>query len=170
MKKRYLYSLLFGIPGFLVAAMSSLAIFAAVAGVLWIYVFGDDPWPFLVEGVSGLLFVITFLIFWAVAIAAGYFTGKNLEKVSALNRKHVLASTLLTLVFVIFIVLQQLSLGNIGPKSDTSLCGDFCGQQGYAGSGVPSQDSGLRRCSCFDSSGHEALTVPLDRIDPEVSK
>ena len=170
MKKRYLYSLLFGIPGFFVSVIISFLIFGAAAGILWIYVFGDNPWPSSAEKMLSILFVLIFLILWITSITIGYVVGKKLEKDPLLNWKHILVSGGLTLMFILFIVLQQLSAGNIGPKSESVLCSDFCVQKGYSGSGIPPQNSGDRSCSCFDSSGDEALKVPLDSIDPDASK
>lgn len=170
MKKRFLYSLLFGIPGFFVSAIISLVIFGAAIGILWIYVFGDNPWPVSTETLFSILLVLTFLILWAATITIGYFTGKRLEKDPVLNRKHILVSGALTIMFVLLIVLQQLSVGNIGPKSDSVLCSDFCNQKGYVGSGMPPRNSGDRSCSCFDESGNEVLKVPLDSIEPGASK
>jgi len=170
MKKRYLYSLLFGIPGFFIAAMISLVVFGGVLGILWIYVFGDNPWPFPTETVLSILLVLVFLLLWITSITIGYVLGKKLEKDPIVNRKHILVSGALTIMFILFIVLQQLSVGNIGPKSDSVLCSDFCAQKGYAGSGMPPINSGDRSCSCYDSSGNEALKVPLDSIEPDSSK
>jgi len=170
MKKRYLYSLLFGIPGFFVSAIISVLIFGATAGILWIFIFGDSPWPASIEAVLPFLFVLVFLMIWIASILIGYMTGQRLEKDPVLNRNHVLVSAALTILFLVFIVLQQLSVGNIGPKSDTVICSEYCSQQGYAGSGMPPQNSGDRTCSCYDSSGNEALKVPLDQIDPGVPK
>jgi len=170
MKKRYLYSLLFGIPGFFVSAIISLVVFGVAMGILWIYVFGDNPWPVSTEAMLSILLVLIFLILWAISITIGYFFGRRLEKDPLLNRKHILVSGALTIIFVLFIVFQQLSVGNIGPKSESVLCSDFCSQQGYSGSGIPPKNSGDRSCSCFDSLGNEVLKVPLDRIDPGASK
>ena len=170
MKKRYLYSLLFGIPGFFVSGMISLVVFGAVIGILWIYVFGDNPWPFSTDKMLSILPVFLFLILWIASITIGYVIGKKLEKDPLLNWKHILVSGGLTLLFILFIVLQQWSVGNIGPKSDSVLCSDFCSQKGYSGSGMPPENSGDRSCSCFDNSGNEVLTVPLDSIDPDASK
>jgi hypothetical protein len=170
MKKRYLYSLLFGIPGFFVSAIISLIVFGAVIGMLWIYVFGDNPLPFSTETMLSNLLILIFLILWIAFIAIGYTVGKKLEKDPLLNWKHILVSGGLTLIFILFIVLQQLSVGNIGPKSESVLCSDFCSQKGYSGSGMPPRDSGDRSCSCFDDFGNEALKVPLDSIDPDASK
>jgi hypothetical protein len=170
MKKRYLYSLLFGIPGFFISAIISFLVFGAAAGLLWIFIFGDSPWPAPVETGLPILVVVVFLIIWVVSILVGYVTGKRLEKDPGLNRKHVLVSGALTLLFIVLIVLQQLSVGNIGPKSDTVICSEYCSQKGYAGSGMPPQNSADRTCTCYDSSGNEALKVPLDQIDPSFPK
>src|SRR6266508_5115496 len=117
MKKRFLYSLLFGIPGFFISAIISLIVFGAAIGILWIYVFGDNPWPSVTETILSISLVLTFLILWAATITFGYFMGKRLEKEPMLNRNHILVSGGLTLIFILFIVLQQLSVGNLGPKS-----------------------------------------------------
>jgi hypothetical protein len=170
MKKRYLYSLLFGTPGFFIALIISLGIFGAAMGILWVYVFGDNPWPPSTEKILSGLFVLTFLILWIGSITVGYRVGKKLEKDSALQKSHVLISTGLTVMFIVLIVLQQWSVGNLGPKSDPEVCSDFCFQKGYSGSGMPPRDSGDRSCSCYDGFGNEALKVPLDSIDPDASK
>jgi hypothetical protein len=170
MKKRYLYSLLFGIPAIFVSGLISVFVFGAVAGLFWIYIFGDDPWPFSAERILSIIVVPTFLIVWVSFITIGYVVGKKLEKDPLMNRKHVLVSAGLTIMFIVLIVLQQWRMGNIGPKSDTVLCSDFCTRQGYSGSGMPPKNSGDKSCNCYDNSGNEALTVPLDSIDSDTSK
>lgn len=164
MKKRYLYALLFGIPGFFLAGIVSLFVFGAVLGFLWLFVFGDNPWPLTPESVLSVLLVLTFLILWIGSIFAGYRVGMGLEHNPLLNRNHVLLSAGFTLLFVFFILFQQGSVGNIGPKADSTLCSDYCSARGYSGSGMPPQNSGDRTCSCYDASGNEVLKVPLDRI------
>jgi len=170
MKKRYLYSLLFGIPGLFIAGIISIVLFGAFTGILWIYVFGDNPWPAYAETFVSSVFVITVLGMWFAAIALGYLVGKRLEKDPVLNRKHVLISAGLTALFLLLILLQQWSVGNLGPKSDAALCSEFCARHGYSGSGMPPQNTGDRICSCYDDSGTEVLVVPLDSIDPDAPK
>ena len=170
MKKRYLYALLFGLPGFFVAAIISLFVFGAVVGFLWLFVFGDDPWPSFPESILSILLVLTFLFLWIGSISLGYYAGKRLEQDPNLNRNHILLSAGLTLLFILFILLQQWSVGNIGPKSDSMLCSNYCSAQGYSGSGIPPQNSGDRTCSCYDVSGKEVLKVPLESIEPDGSK
>ena len=170
MKKRYLYAFLFGIPGLFIAGIISILLFGAFAGILWIYVFGDNPWPSYVERLISIVFVLTVLTLWMAFILFGYAVGKRLEHDPLLNRNHVLMSAGLTLMFLLLILFQQWSVGNLGPKSDSLLCSEFCAQHGYAGSGMPPEISGDRTCSCYDNSGDEAQTVPLDSIATSIPK
>jgi hypothetical protein len=170
MKKRYIYGLLFGIPGFFISLIISVGILGAATGILWSYFFGDSPWPASAERALSGLFVFVFLILWISSITIGFIIGKRLEEHPALNQKHVLISVGLTVMIIAFIILQQWSMGNLGPKSDSVLCADFCTQKGYSGSGMPPRNSGDRSCSCYDDSGNEALKVPLDSIDLDASR
>jgi len=54
-----------------------------------------------------------------------------------LNKSHILTSSGLTLLFILLIILQQFSVGNLGPKSDGLVCSDYCSLNGYSGSGMP---------------------------------
>lgn len=170
MKKRYLYALLFGIPGLFGAGITSLLFFGAVIGVLWLFIFGDNPWPVSVEQVFPVVFVIAFVLLWGACIVIGYSLGKTLEKDPTLNKNHVLLSAVLTAIFILFIIFQQWRVENIGPKSETILCSDYCSAQGYSGSGMPPRNSGDQTCSCYDSSGKEALKIPLEKLKPASSK
>ena len=164
MKKRYLYSLLFGIPGLFIAGLISILGFAALAGILWLYVFGDNPWPASSETIISALFVIVFGVLWIGLITLGYLVGRKLEPDPSLNRNHILISAGLTLMFILLMLFQQWSVGSLGPKSDSLLCSEFCTKHGYFGSGMPPQNSADRTCSCYDASGNEALIVPIDSI------
>ena len=170
MKKRYLYSLLFGVPGFFAALMIAFLLFGMTAGVLWVFVFGDAPWPPYADKLLPGLFASAFLVAWTVFIALGFVTGRRLEKDPHTNTRHILVSSGLTLTFLLLIVIQQFRVGNLGPRSDSVLCSDYCALNGYTGSGLPPRDSGDRTCSCYDDFGNEILKIPLDRIEFETSK
>jgi hypothetical protein len=170
MKKRYLYALLFGIPGLFVAGTISVLLFGAFAGILWLYVFGDDPWPPYTESLLSMGFVLTVSLLWMISIVLGYFVGQRLENDPVQNRNHILISAGLTVMFILFLLLQQFSVGNLGPKSDSVICSDFCAQHGYSGSGMPPETSGERLCSCYDDAGNEELRIPLDHLVPETPK
>jgi hypothetical protein len=166
MKKRHLYALLFGLPGFFLAGIISLFVFGAATGTLWIFVFGDNPWPTLVNTVLSVLLVFVFLALWGLSMLAGYLVGLNLEADPVLNRNHILLSGGLSLLFLLCILIQQLSVGNLWPRSDTILCAEFCAGQGYAGSQLPPRDSGEQTCICLDNEGMEELEVPMEEIAP----
>jgi hypothetical protein len=165
MKKRYVYAMLFGIPGLFVAGIVSILVFGAFAGALWLFVFGDNPWPQGAETVISVLFVLFFLALWVGIVILGHGIGRRLERDPALNRNHVLISAGLTVFFLLLVLFQQWSVGNLGPRSDTVLCSEFCARHGYSGSGMPPADSGNRICTCYDDTGKEVLTVPLDHLE-----
>jgi hypothetical protein len=164
MKKRFLYALLFGIPGFGVALCGALLLFGAAAGGLWLFVFGDSPWPAAVGTVLPVLFGLVFLGLWGGSIAWGFRVGRKLEADPALNLNHVLFAVGATAVVLLLMVLHQLSVGNLGPKSPSLACSDFCRAQGYAASGTSPRDAGAQTCSCFDQNGQVAVTTPLERL------
>jgi hypothetical protein len=166
MKRRYIYSILFGIPGFIVSLIVSFALSGFAAGVLWLYIFGDNPWPAYTQTILIVLFAFIFLTVWLASLTVGYIIGKRLEQNPEMNKKHVLTSIGVTVITILFIVFHQLSVGNLGPRSESERCMDFCIQEGYSASSMPSRDSGERTCSCLDESGNEIITVPIDSIDP----
>lgn len=167
MKKRYLYAVLWGVPGLFIAGIGTTVLVGMLLGVLWLYIFGDNAWPPAIDPIVTILGICTFLVVWLGLMLYGYRIGKRLESETGINRKHVMMSAGLTLLFIFFILIQQLSVGNLGPRSESLICSDFCVQKGYAGSGLPAADSGDRTCSCFDESGNEAIKVPLEGIDEE---
>ena len=150
--------------------MISFVIFGITAGVLWVFVFGDNPWPTLTDQLLPDIFMLVFFSAWITLITIGFVIGRRLEHNPQLNKSHILTSSGLTLLFILLIILQQFSVGNLGPKSDGLVCSDYCSLNGYSGSGVPPQNSGDRSCSCYDNSGNEVLKVPLDSITPDASK
>jgi hypothetical protein len=170
MKKRYLYALLLGIPGFFIAVIATMFAFGGLAGMLWLFVFGDNPWPSSTGPILVTLGIVTFLLSWMGLAGLGYRLGKRLEPDPDVNRKHLLFSVGLTVLLILFILGQQFSVGNLGPKSDSVLCSEYCYQRGYSGSGIPPADSGERTCSCYEASGNEAIKIPLESIEAETVK
>ena len=170
MKKRHIYSLLFGIPGLFVAGIIAIILFGGLAGILWLYVFGDDPWPSYVEQFTAFLFVLVVLGIWIAFIVLGYIVGRSLEADPGMNRTHILISAGVTAMLLLLMFIQQWSTGILGPRSESVLCSDFCIQHGFSGSGAPPDDSGEQTCSCFDATGNETLRVPLDSLIPDVLK
>lgn len=165
LKKRYLYTLLFGVPGFFIAGVFTMLLFGMSLGILWLFVFGDDPWPSSFEPVLAVVLVVVFLLVWGGSLWIGYRLGKRLESDPELNKTHIVFSVGITMAILLLILLQQWSVGNLGPKSDSVLCSEYCVSRGYAGSGLPPRDSGDRTCSCYDAAGNEAIRIPVDEME-----
>lgn len=113
MRRRYIYSILVGLPGLVVALVASVLIFGMAAGFLWLFVFGDNPWPSFAETLLPIFFAVTFLMIWLATLVAGYYIGKAREHDPALNKLHVFASIGFTLLFMLTIVLYEWGVGNI---------------------------------------------------------
>src|SRR5258707_11793220 len=77
------------------------------------FYFWDNPRPASTETFTSILFVFIFLILWIGLIVLGYRIGRRLENDSSVDRKHVLVSMSLTALFILFIVFQQWSVGNL---------------------------------------------------------
>jgi hypothetical protein len=113
MKRRYIYSILFAIPGLVLAAVLTLLFFGVIAGILWLLVFGDNQWPTYIESVLSIAIMLVFLAMWAAFVAGGYMIGKRREADTSLNKAHVLASAGITIAVILLVVLWQISNGNI---------------------------------------------------------
>jgi hypothetical protein len=170
MKRRYLYVLLFGVPTFLAAIIISFLLFGVAAGVLWLFVFGDNPWPSSANNILVAIFILAFMTLWVAFMSVAYVAGKKQETHAALNAKHVAVSAGATALLVLLVVSYQWSVGNIGTKSDSLLCSEFCWDKGFAGSGMPPRDTGAATCSCFDAQGRVAARVPMGDVTAQQRK
>jgi hypothetical protein len=165
MKKRFLYVLLFGIPGILWSLLFAAIIFGALSGFFWLFVYGDSPWPQAAGRMLSVAFLLVFVTACVAFMVAGYVFGKKLEAQPGFNRKHVVLSIGATVLPVALVILRQFSVGNIGPQPDSVVCADFCLGKGYSGSGMPPGDTGERTCFCLDGHGVAVDRIPLDKLN-----
>ena len=166
LKRRYLYVVLFSVPIVLASAVIALAVFGAAAGVLWLVVAGDNPWP---SAANALLVAVCVFAFAASAVAfttRAYAVGRREEAQPSLNATHVVAAGGATVLLLVALVAYQWHVGNIGPRTDGVLCADFCRAKGFAGSGMPPRNAGAATCTCFDPQGREVATVPMETVVP----
>lgn len=161
MHRGWVYVLLFALPALLVSGIAALALFGAAAGVLWLFAFGDNPWPQAAETALGVGFGAAWLSFWLALLALAFFRGKRSAAGAPLGRRDVLAALGVTIGAAGVILLHQRSVGNLGPVSDGERCSNFCDRKGFSGSSMPPRMTGLATCSCVDAQGREALTIPL---------
>ena len=166
MKRRYLYLLLFSVPIVLGAAVVAFAVFGAAAGILWLFLAGDTPWPSAAHTLLGAVFALAFAASALAFTSWAYAVGQQEETAAALNVKHAWAAAGATALLLLAVVAYQWHVGNIGPRTDGVLCGDFCRAEGFAGSGMPPRHAGAATCICFDPQGREAVTVPMESVVP----
>ncbi|ACB00311.1 hypothetical protein SAMN06272755_2474 [Picosynechococcus sp. OG1] len=164
MKQRYIYSLLFLLPGFSVSLLGTWIIMGTVLGILWLYVFGDNPWPTWIEPLISVLFLLIFSGSWLTITVAGYRVGKKLEARSGFKSKHLWLSLWATLLPIAIILLHQLGNGNLGPKSPQERCHDYCRYHGYQSSSTSPQNSGGQTCSCLGQYGAMERIQPIDQL------
>jgi len=164
MKRRYLYMLLFALPGLLVALLLSAMLFAALAGALWLFVFGDSPWPSTAETLLTAGFVLVWAALWGAVLYLAYRTGRAQELQATLNRAHLWSAAGVTALLVAVLLLQQWRVGNLGTTSSAALCADYCQRQGFAASGFGGEDVASQTCRCYDARGDEAVVVPIEVI------
>jgi hypothetical protein len=166
MRKRFIYTLLFLVPGLFISLLVTFAVFAAAYGALWLYVFGDSTWPASTGQVMPILMAMVFFSLWVVAIVAGYVLGKKLEAAPGFDVRHVWLSLAATVLPIGIVLLQQLSIGNLGPKTDGQRCSEYCIELGYQASSTPPRLSGEQTCSCLGRYGEVEITVPIAELPP----
>ena len=162
MKRRHLYVLLFAVPTLLASVVTAAVLLAAAAGALWLFVFGDDPWPAAAGSFLGIVFAVAAATGWLVLLSAAYAVGAREERKPSLNAGHVALAIGATMVLGAFIATRLLGVSVPGgTRSDSVRCADLCRAEGFAGSGMPPRDSGDRTCSCYDAQGREARRITL---------
>ncbi|MDP3761157.1 MAG: hypothetical protein Q8R01_11655 [Ramlibacter sp.] len=163
MKQRHLYLLLFSVPALIGALLAGFVVLAGAAGGLWLFVYGDNPWPGAAEAALVALFAAVSLAVWAVLLRRAYLAGEQHEQAGDPPKagRLAIAAAGITALLLILVGLHQWNVGNIGPKPGSVVCSDFCASRGFAGSSMPPRDAGTPTCTCVDAGGRDALTVPL---------
>jgi hypothetical protein len=161
MSRGLLYVLVFALPALLVSGIAAFALFGAAAGAMWLFAFGDNPWPQSAQNALGLGFATAWLALWLALLTFAFVFGRNRGTQRALPRRDLLAAVALTVLAVGLVALQQRSVGNLGPPSEGEACASFCQHKGFAGSSMPPRNAGNPTCGCVDTHGREAITVPI---------
>jgi len=163
MKRRHLYLLLFGVPALIAALLAGFVVLAGAAGVMWLFVYGDDPWPDAAEAALIVLFAVVSLAASAVLLRRAYRAGEQHEQGGTPPNagRLAIAAAGISALLLILVGLHQWNVGNIGPEPDSVVCSDFCASRGFAGSSMPPRNAGTPTCTCVDAAGREPLTVPL---------
>ncbi len=80
MRLAALYALVGLVWGVLLGGLAAWAVMATAAGVSWLYLFGDDPWPEAVGWLIPLIGLVAFLGALAVGVAFGLRIGRRAER------------------------------------------------------------------------------------------
>ena len=163
--RRHVYVLLFAVPALLVSIIAAALMLAASAGALWLFVYGDDPWPNTANVLLGAIFLLVAAALWLALLSVAYTVGRQQEGEPSLNKRHVALSLGATVVLAAIIIVRLVGLNVAGARSDSVVCADLCRSEGFTASGLPPRDSGDRTCSCYDGQGQEVrrVTLPLSR-------
>ncbi|MCJ7452184.1 MAG: hypothetical protein MUO39_06880 [Steroidobacteraceae bacterium] len=170
MRRRYAYVLLFAVPALLAAAIVAVVVGAAAAGGMWLFVFGDNPWPASAGTALTVLFLVAGVATWAGLLAVAYAFGKKQEERATASLRPVVTAVGATAILALAVVFQQWRVGNLGPKSVDVLCSEYCREKGFTASATSPRDSGDATCGCFDVQGHEAVKVPIGQVTPNAGE
>lgn len=112
-KARYSYPLLFLLPGAMVALLAAFVVAGAGAGVLWLFVYGDNPWPKSAGSALMILATAVSALTLAGLVAAAYSFGKKREAAGGLSRRHVVMAAGVTILLPALALLHQWQVGNL---------------------------------------------------------
>lgn len=114
MKARHAYLLLFFVPSVMLAAIAAALAAAAGAGVLWLFVYGDDPWPASANTVAMSVALLAGVVVLAALLLLARQVGKRQEGREGLRRAHVLVALGLSVGLPSLVLFQQWQVGNLG--------------------------------------------------------
>lgn len=116
MKARYAYPLLFLLPSALLATLAALVFAGGATGVLWIFVYGDDPWPAQAGNTVMVLAALACALMFAALVGLSY---KRREPAGGVRHSHVLAALGLTVALPLLVGQHQWRIGNLGSSEDS---------------------------------------------------
>jgi hypothetical protein len=112
---KLIYGLIFGIFSVMIATVISLFVLGALAGFLWLYVYGDNPWPGWTNIVLPIIFLISFGLILVLGIWLGVRCGAKLRKnpnqelIQKNAQKWILIAALTLLAFTVFLLFRSIS-------------------------------------------------------------
>lgn len=98
MKARFSYPLVFLLPCAVTAAMAGVVVAGIGAGVLWLFIYGDNSWPDTAEKVVMALAAVVAAASFATLVSASYFYGRRRESSGGLSKWHVVVALAFTIL------------------------------------------------------------------------
>jgi len=136
--------ILLAVPCFLLSLLPALFVAGAVAGFLWLFVYGDNAWPDLAD----IVIVSAFLLTW---ISVGTLLTLGLIRHPRVRNlptgKLTVVAALLSLLAVAAIAYHQWSIGNLDPPNP---CFTKCRESGHSASITEIDETGRETCTCVD--------------------
>ena len=117
MKARFAYPLAFFIPSAMAAFLSAFVMGGAAGGILWLFVFGDDPWPGGADKALMTLVTLVAATTLAALLFASYSFGKTREVHGGLSRRHLALACAISVLLPALALLYEWQVGNIGEES-----------------------------------------------------
>lgn len=114
MKARYSYPLIFLLPSAMVAFLAAFVVVGAGAGVLWIFVYGDNTWPKFANTALMSLAVVASAATLALLLYTGYSYGKKSESAGGLAKRHVVWAILISILLPALVLLRQWQISALG--------------------------------------------------------
>ncbi|HEX7047758.1 MAG TPA: hypothetical protein VF275_09350 [Gammaproteobacteria bacterium] len=114
MKARFSYPLIFFLPSAMAAVIGSVFAGGVGAGILWLFVHGDNPWPETAETVVMALVVVVAAVILAALVSTAYAYGKRRESNGGVSGWHVALAMGLSVALPAIVLLHQWRIGNIG--------------------------------------------------------
>lgn len=161
LKRRHIYVLLFAVPALLVSISAAAVMLAVSAGALWLFLFGDNPWPPVANTLLGAVFAMGGAALWLALLSIAWAIGKQQERRPTLSTAHVALAIGATAVFAVAIIGHLTRQNLFGTPTDSLVCADVCRAEGFMGSGISPANSGNHVCSCYDTQGREAARIDL---------
>lgn len=135
---------LIAVPCFLLSVLPALFLTGVAAGFLWLFVYGDNPWPILAD----VVVISTLLLSW---ILIGTLLTAALARHPAVRRlttgKLIAATAIMSLAAIGAILLHQWSIGNLDPPHP---CIAQCREAGYSSSFREIDERGRETCTCVE--------------------
>jgi hypothetical protein len=128
---------------------------------MWIFIYGDNPWPAAAETALARLAAGVFLVVLGVLLSAAFRAGKAREQDERLAPPHLRVAIGASAVLLLALLGYQWKVGNLGPRPDWRICADFCTMRGFSGSSMPPRVAGAPSCSCIDGKGSAAETASI---------
>ncbi len=116
MKTRYAYPLLFLVPIALAAALAAVLIAGAGAGIMWMFIYGDDVWPSSANMTIMVVAVTVCILVFSSLVALCYSVGKAYETRGGLRRAQVLTAIGLSVGLPLLVLWHQWQVGNLSHR------------------------------------------------------